>query len=186
MVKSSFDYFRFNHQNKRQFKNTIAEYDLVHHVVPVAPRYPNALGCMAKKFILGPTGGGLRAPESFRSEVEGHEEWFYKLRVLDRARFDFDPLLRRTFNAADLILMVGSYMYDRKLPERYHEKCKVMLEVGIDAREYQATRPLSTDNNEPLKLLYAGRIVPYKGLIYALRALGAMLPDAGKSEINSP
>jgi len=178
----SFDYFRFNHRNKRQFKRTITEYDLVHHVVPVAPRYPNALGCMAKKFILGPTGGGLRAPESFRHEVEGHEEWFYKLRMLDRARFDWDPFLRRTYNAADLILLVGSYMYDL-LPERYHHKCKVMLEVGVEANEYKATRPLSADNRRPLKLLYAGRIVPYKGLIYALRALERLSAEAkGKIE----
>ena len=176
-----FDYFGFNHRNKRQFKRTIAEYDLVHHIVPVAPRYPNALGCMAKKFILGPTGGGLRAPESFRQEVEGQEEWYYKLRMLDRARFDWDPFLRRTYNAADLILLVGSYMYDL-LPERYHHKCKVMLEVGVEANEYKATRPLSADNRQPLKLLYAGRIVPYKGLIYALRAL-ERLPEEAKSKI---
>ena len=177
----SFDYFSFNRRNKREFKRTIAEYDLVHHVVPVAPRYPNALGCMARKFILGPTGGGLRAPESFRHEVEGHEEWFYKLRMLDRARFDWDPFLRRTYNAADLILLVGSYMYDL-LPERYHHKCKVMLEVGVEANEYKATRTLSADNRQPLKLLYAGRIVPYKGLIYALRAL-ERLPAEAKSKI---
>jgi len=176
-----FDYFGFNYQNKRQFKRTIAEYDLVHHVVPVAPRYPNSLGCLAKKFILGPVGGGLRAPESFRSEVEGHEEWYYKLRMLDRARFDFDPFLRGTYKAADLILLVGSYMYDL-LPERYHHKCKVMLEVGVDAYEYKATRPLSANNSEPLKLLYAGRVVPYKGLIYALRALDR-LPAQAKSKI---
>lgn len=175
------DYFRFNHQNGRQFKHSIAEYDLVHHVVPVAPRYPNALGCMAKKFILGPTGGGLKVPDSFRKEVEGHEEWFLKLRMFDRARFDWDPFLRRTYNAADLILLVGSYMYDL-LPERYHHKCKVMLEVGVEVNEYKSTRPLSADNRQPLKLLYAGRIVPYKGLIYALRAL-ERLPAEAKSKI---
>src|SRR6185503_5209296 len=27
-----FDYFGFNHRNKRQFKRTIGDYDLVHHV----------------------------------------------------------------------------------------------------------------------------------------------------------
>lgn len=176
-----FDYFRFNHQNRRQFKHSINEYDLVHHVVPVAPRYPNALGCMAKKFILGPTGGGLKVPDSFRQEVEGQEEWFLKLRMFDRARFDFDPLLRRTYNAADLILLVGSYMYDL-LPERYHHKCKVMLEVGVEVNEYKSTRPLSADKNAPLKLLYAGRVVPYKGLIYALRAV-QRLPAEAKSKI---
>jgi len=176
-----FEYFRFDYRNKRHFKRSIAEYDLVHHVIPQAPRYPDALGCMARKFILGPVGGGLRVPESFRPEVEGQEEWYLKLRMLDRARFDFDPFLRRTYNAADLILLVGSYMYDL-LPERYHHKCKVMLDVGAEASEYKATRPLSADNREPLKLLYASRIVPYKGLIYALRAVDRLPPEA-KSRI---
>ena len=177
----SFDYFGFNHRNKRQFKRTIGEYDLVHHLMPQAPRYPVALGCMARKFILGPVGGGLRAPESFRQEVEGHEEWYYKLRMLDRARFDWDPFLRRTYDAADLILIIGSYMYDL-LPKRYHHKCKVMLDVGADVSSYHSSRQLSADNRQPLKLLYAGRIVPFKGLIYALRAV-ERLPVEAKSKI---
>jgi glycosyltransferase involved in cell wall biosynthesis len=176
-----FDYFRFNSRNRRHFKHSIAEYDLVHHVVPQAPRYPVSLGCMARKFVLGPVGGGLRVPESFRPEVEGREEWYYKLRMLDRARFDWDPFLRQTFNAADLILLIGSYMYDM-LPERYHHKCKVMLDVGSDVRDYQATRPLSADQSQPLKLLYSGRIVPFKGLIYALRAV-ERLPAEAKNKI---
>jgi glycosyltransferase involved in cell wall biosynthesis len=176
-----FDYYRFDYQNKRQFKHSIAEYDLVHHIVLQAPRYPVSLGSLAKKFVIGPVGGGLRAPESFRREVEGQEAWFFKLRLLDRARFDFDPWLRRTYNAADLILLIGSYMYDL-LPERYHHKCKVMLDVGADVNEFKSTRPLSANNQEPLKLLYTGRIVPYKGLIYALRAL-ERLPAEAKSKI---
>ena len=80
-----------------------------------------------------------------------------------------------------MILLIGSYMYDL-LPERYHHKCKIMLDVGADVRDYHATRPLSADNNAPLKLLYASRIVPFKGLIYALRAL-ERLPAQAKSKI---
>jgi glycosyltransferase involved in cell wall biosynthesis len=176
-----FDYFRFDYRNRRHFKHSIAEYDLFHHVVPQSVRYPVVMGSIAPKFVLGPVGGGLRAPESFRREVEGNEEWYYKLRILDRARFDFDPFLLSTYNSADAILLIGSYMYDL-LPERYHHKCKVMLDVGADVSQYNSTRPLSADNRQPLKLLYTGRIVPFKGLIYALRAL-ERLPAEAKSKI---
>jgi glycosyltransferase involved in cell wall biosynthesis len=174
-----FDYFWFNYQTRCRLKRSIAEYDLVHHVVPIAPRYPNSIGCLAQKFILGPIGGGLRVPERFRREVEGNEEWFYKLRALDRTRLDYDPFLRSTYNAADLILLVGSYMFDL-IPQRYHSKCRVILETGIDAHCIKYEPRATASSDVPIKLLYVGRIVPYKGLIYLLRAL-SQLPEEARS-----
>lgn len=174
------DYFRFNWASRRKLAPRIGDYDLVHHVVPIAPRYPSSVGVLGKRFILGPIGGGLRVPPSFRQDVEGKEEWFLKLRLLDRLRLDFDPFLRKTYHAADRIVLVGRFML-KLIPKEFHEKCRFMIETGIDAASYRPfERPDGNDGNV-LNLLYVGRVVPYKGLIYVLRALAGLLPDVKRA-----
>ncbi|MCX6879081.1 MAG: glycosyltransferase family 4 protein [Verrucomicrobia bacterium] len=172
----SFDYYRFDWASGKKMALCIGEYDLVHQVVPMAPRYSSSVGVLGKKFILGPIGGGQRVPPIFRKEVEGNEEWFLKLRLLDRLRLEYDPFLRKTYHAADMILLVGRFMLGL-IPEEFHGKCRFMLETGIDAASYRPfERPDGNDGNV-LNLLYVGRVVPYKGLIYALRALAGLLAD---------
>lgn len=168
------DYFWFDYQSRRRFSDGIDQFDLVHHVAPIAPRYPCSLGTIAKKFIIGPVGGCQRVPEAFRAEVEGGEPFYFKFRSLDQMRLQYDPVLRGTFDAADLVILVGRFMYDI-IPEQYHGKCKVMLETGIVADAFSPTPNVS--KGEFIELLYVGRVVPYKGLIYFLQAL-ARLPKA--------
>jgi glycosyltransferase involved in cell wall biosynthesis len=169
-----FDYFWFNRCARRKVRSSIDQYDIVHYLSPIAPRYPCALGRMARNFIIGPIGGGLRAPRAFRKEVEGAEPFFYKLRGLDRWRLRYDPVLRRTFAAAKCILIAGRYMFDI-LPEEYHSKCVIMLDTGIDSSNvtFQPVTEIEPGARR-INLLYAGRLVPYKGLLYALKALGVL------------
>lgn len=176
------DYFWFNSRSMMKFRRSIGEYDLVHHVAPIAPRYPCGLGSVAKKFILGPVGGGLRVPTAYRMEVEKSEEFYFNLRKLDRLRLKYDPFLRKTFAAASRILIVGKYMFDI-LPEEYHAKCLPLLETGIDADSIDYSPLIGLSRvGRIINFLYVGRVVPYKGLIYALRAI-ARLPHAAKAAI---
>lgn len=167
------DYFLYDYFIKKKFGGRLEEFDLVHHVSPIAPRYPCSIGRLAPKFILGPIGGCQRVPEKFRSEVEGDEPFYTKLRHLDPIRLKHDPMVRKTLEAADLIIIVGAFMYDI-LPEQYHSKCRVMLETGIDVGEVPHRPKTSVGTDGRIQLLYVGRVVPYKGLIYVLRALAAL------------
>lgn len=169
------DYFYFDWSSKRAVSNRIRNFDLVHYVGPMAPRYPCSVGVAGKRFIIGPLGGGLRVPESFRREVEGKEELFYKLKGMDRLRLRYDPWLRATFKSADMIVLNGKFMLDL-LPEEFHGKCRFMLETGVDAAAFSVKEGGARSTIAPLELLYVGRLVPYKGLIYILKALGRMDP----------
>jgi glycosyltransferase involved in cell wall biosynthesis len=173
------DYFRFNRRSKSHLRNTISSYQLVHHVAPIAPRYPCSLGILAKRFIIGPVGGGLRAPAPFQEDVERHEESFFKLRMLDKLRLDHDPLLRRTYKAADLIVIVAKYMFGI-IPHEFHSKCRIMLDTGINLESHPFANPIARSDDQFLNLLYVGRIVPYKGLLYLLRAIQKIAPIVQK------
>ncbi len=167
------DYYRFDRASKKSMRDRINGFDLVHHVAPIAPRYPNSVGVMGKKFVLGPIGGCQRVPPGFRKDVEAHEETFFKLRLLDRLRLDHDPFLRKTYQSADRIILVGRFMLD-VIPQEFHDKCDFMLETGINASEFGMLEKPDSNEGETLNLLYVGRVVPYKGLIYLLRALAAL------------
>lgn len=174
------DYFYFNKACLRALHEKVSEYDLLHHVSPVAPRYPVSLSKYSNRFVLGPIAGGLRVPPGFRKEIEGDEELFFRLREFDNIRFRFDKKLKDTYSRADKIIIAGDYILDL-LPEKFHSRCIKMLDVGIDTADYCFS---GVDyQSEAVNLLYVGRIVPYKGLLYLLKSI-SILPENIKRHIN--
>lgn len=167
------DYFLFDRRSGKQCANIVAQSDIFHHVVPQAPRYPSSLGRQAKRFVLGPIGGGLRVPEAFRELVEDSEPLFARLRRFDSLRFRHDPWLRATYQAANVILLTAPYMLDI-LPEEFHSKVEFIAETGIDSDAYHGESSDRPNSGKTI-VLYVGRITPYKGLEFLLRAL-AKLP----------
>lgn len=173
------DYFFFDRQSKRTFKSRIKEFDVFHHVTPIGPRYSSSLGCLARRFVLGPVGGGLRVPIGLREDVETDEPFYFKLRNLDRVRFTLDRSLIKTYESADKILVVADYMREI-IPERFHHKLDVLLETAVHTEAYSdKTWHRAPASN--LRLLYVGRVVPYKGLKYLIKALSQLPRDARKS-----
>ena len=69
-------------------------------------------------------------------------------------------------NAA--VILAGTEVTRRRLPERLHSRCRLVTYAGV---EHDRFTPASR-NNRPRKpqLLFAGRLVPYKGVELLLRA----------------
>jgi glycosyltransferase involved in cell wall biosynthesis len=166
-----FDYFLYNYFSGKTLRDQVANFNVVHHVSPVAPRYPVSIAKYSQKFILGPVAGGLRVPKFFQKEVEGSEEIFFQLRKLDNFRLRKSKSLIETYNRADKIVIAGDYLKEL-LPEKYHHKCVKMLDVGIDTSQYKFVNRIQ--GVDSFNLLYVGRVVPYKGLIYLLKAIAAL------------
>jgi len=166
------DYFIFDARAAKRFKRIAGEWDIFHHLVPQAPRYPSALGRRANRFVLGPIGGGLRVPPAFRALIEGNEPKFARLRQLDALRFRYDPWLRATYQAADVVLLTAPYMLDI-IPNIYHSKVLFIPETGIDAEKY-AKETCCRVTRQEIEILYVGRITPYKGLEFMLRAIAEL------------
>jgi glycosyltransferase involved in cell wall biosynthesis len=163
------DYFWHNLLCRFRHRRLLSSTDIFHHVTPIAPRFPNSLGRLSSRFVLGPIGGGLRVPPPFRGMVETAEPVYAALRNFDRLRLDYDPSLRSTYKAARKILIVAKYMLDL-IPEEFHDKTEIVLETGIRGADFQEYAPAAA--GKQFTLLYVGHIIPYKGLEFLVRALG--------------
>ncbi len=147
-------------------------FDLIHQLMPLAIRYPSPGVGMGLPFMIGPLAGSLPTPPAFAAEC-ATAPLFTRLRALDGFRLRYDPLLRRTYSQADLVL--GSSPYVGELLSVVPlKRFEVLCEVAIDG--VVAKKPESPSPSGRLRLLYVGRAVRTKGLRDAVRAL-ARLPD---------
>jgi len=142
-------------------------FDVVHQPVPVAMRYPSPAAGFGIPLIIGPVGGGLASPPGFSAD-EGSSPWFMSLRKADGLRRRWDPMLRRSFESADCVLGIASYVEEllAGIPLRRFE---VMSETGLD----QIPAPIDRrDRKGHVRLLHVGRLVRTKGARDVIRALG--------------
>lgn len=160
------DYFVFMWKSYRLARKIVGDFDIVHHISPISVRYPNILCNLPKPFIWGPVGGGVPYPTAFR-EVEKREPWIYQLRALDRLRLFLDPLLVNTLKRASAIVLT-SHATAAMLPRRYHGKLTVIPEA-FEAADVHPAPPSA----EIQYVFSSGRLVPYKGMEFLLKAFAS-------------
>lgn len=143
------------------------QFDIAHQIMPQASRYATPLRGMGIPYVMGPLGGSLTTPETFRAETQESESWITSLRRVDTLRFRYDPALRASYREADLILGVAPYVEERLAPVGL-KRFEPVLELGIDGLP---PLPARAGREGPLRLLHAGRGVRTKGLRDAVRAM---------------
>lgn len=148
------------------------QFDLIHHITYSGIRHPTLLGRLSVPLALGPLGGGERAPWALRRGL-GWRGWLLDaVRDLHTFLIRFDPITRRACADA-LVIYVKTEQSRQALPARYHDKVVVHLEIGT--REVSdAPRP-ERRPGEPLRLLFAGRFLYWKGMHLGLRGLAEVL-----------
>lgn len=153
---------------RRLYRN--AGFDIVHHVTLAGIRYPTLLGWLGLPMVIGPLGGGERAPFALRKSMPP-KEWLTELvRDIHNIALRFEPINRSAFKNADLIF-VRSQASLAAVPARYQRKAHV--EVGLGIAEAPAADPITREAGSPLRMLYVGRLVYWKGGHLAIRALAA-------------
>ncbi len=151
----------------RKLKEALAQqtYDCVLRLTPVAPVLPSpwALWLQAYKvpFVIGPINGGLPFPESFQ-QAQKQKEWISNLRKFYR----WMPYARSTYRKSKAI-MAGSSQTCGEFSQ-YADKVFFIPENGITP-EMLKKRSFMADANRPLRLLFAGRLVPYKACDLAIK-----------------
>jgi glycosyltransferase involved in cell wall biosynthesis len=148
------------------------QFDRVQHVTFVGVRAPSFMGRLGLPFVLGPVSGGERVPQELRSGMPGQARRMERLRDAANRLARVEPIMRQSFQQAERIL-VATEASRELLPPALQHKCEVHLGIGL-SREYlgwSGQRNASTER--PLRLLYAGRLLPWKGVHLALRALAA-------------
>lgn len=160
-------------------------FDLLHHLTPMAMRYPSPCSGLGVPYVVGPVAGSVETPAGFVRELET-EPRYMRLRALDRWRLRFDPMMRRTYKDADTVICSAPYAA-RMLAPLGLTRVEIETEVGI-ASVGEKRSPRETVAGR-LRLLHVGRIVRTKGLRDTIRALaqlgdlpGVTLDVAGEGE----
>jgi glycosyltransferase involved in cell wall biosynthesis len=150
-------------------------FDLTHHITYAGIRQASFLGRLPVPFVLGPVGGGERAPYALRRGLGGRG-WLHELirdglNVLSR----IDPMTQQALTAAKLIF-VSNPDTARLVPARHQAKIRVQLQIGIHPPAEPADRAAyEVRPDGPLRLLFAGRCLAWKGMHLGLEALAELL-----------
>jgi len=166
-------YFPYYFKARRFLRRLLAErqFDVIHHLNPFTWRYPSPAAGLGVPLVRGPLAGGLPSPSGFVAEAVSGASPFMLLRGSDGLRARFDPWLRRSYALTDHVLMAAPYVAER-LRHFTIRSASVEIELGLSGEPAQEATPPSGDPTR-LRLLYVGRIIPTKGLLYAIRALGS-------------
>lgn len=160
----------------KQFSTRIRarEFDLVHRLTPLSPTTPSPLASRCARagvpFVLGPLNGGVPWPRGFGSERRREREWLSYVRDLYR----LVPGYRATRNGAAAIV-VASRDTLAQMGEAWRSKCVYIPENGYEPDRFSAApeRPPLP----PLRVVFVGRLVPYKGADMLLSAAAPLVRD---------
>ena len=142
-------------------------FDCVHHVTFVSFRQPSFMGLLGIPFIFGPVGGGESLPRPLRRGLPFTGRVAEAVRSVGNSLVAIDPLMRLTLSQAQMIACTTEETLE-KIPRRFHGKCVVQRAIGIDRDEIVASHEAETPTH---RFLYVGRLLYWKGLHLALRAL---------------
>lgn len=184
-------YWGFNRTVYRRFKDAIinGDYDLVHAITPMMPRYPvkAVKACEKTPFILGPVNGGVPFPNGFKALGRREYSYFNFLRAVGRSII---PGYRETYKKANYILAGSSYtlgLIKELFPKTQDNQIELFYENGITSSFVRSNEDVAQNKkstqasiNDKVKLLYVGRLVPYKGADMILDALDRL--DASVKE----
>lgn len=150
------------------------QFDAVHHLTFGVIRQPSFMGRLGLPFVVGPLGGGERAPRAMRRPLSLAGRIKDNLRDACNWIARYDPFVRQMYGQAALILMKTPQSL-AWLPEKYRHKAHCMLEIGIDPPEQIAavqTEPVR--HGATLHVLYVGRFLYWKGMDLGLRAIAEL------------
>ncbi len=158
-------------------------FDRVQHITFVSFRQPSFMGELGIPFIFGPVGGGETMPAQLRASLPLSARIAEAVRGAGNRFAAIDPLMRRTYGHAQAIVCATEETRVA-IPAEFHSKCVVQRAIGIDHSDGAAlgkTAGLDTTLGSRPRFLFVGRLLYWKGLHLALRALALVrqsVPDA--------
>ncbi|HVQ39705.1 MAG TPA: glycosyltransferase family 4 protein [Pyrinomonadaceae bacterium] len=166
---SSLDFFFYDWSAVRLLKRRMKQgeqWDLAHAVTPVSTMAPTGLHTLGLPVILGPLNAGLGTPAGFDEFLKKDSTWLYPVRNFGKL---IDAVIGSTRNATTILTATRATVSSIKL--RYRRRCVQMLENGIDLNRFKPSPwPAPPAAGNPLKILFVGRLVPFKAISLLLEA----------------
>jgi glycosyltransferase involved in cell wall biosynthesis len=146
-------------------------FDVIHHLTWGGVRAPTFLGSLGPPLIVGPIGGGETSPFSLRDGFHFKGRILETLRDFSNATISLNPVVRS--GLADAAVIFAKTTDTRNLLSAHlRKKTAVFCELGIPAGQMTSRRAPS---QSPPKLLYAGRLLYWKGVHIAIQAFAMLL-----------
>ena len=167
-------YYYFEELLWRRFREDLAagRFDLVHRLTPLSPTIPSTLAARCARlgipFVIGPLNGGVSWPKGSGRIRRAEREWLSYM----RGAYKLLPGYRSTRRNASAIV-VGSIDTWLQIPPVFHDRCVYVPENGIDESLFR--RPSPPLPSSPLRAIFVGRLVPYKGADLLLLAAAPLL-----------
>jgi glycosyltransferase involved in cell wall biosynthesis len=169
-------YEEFNQQVYQKFKGKIlnGDYDIVHGITPIMPRYPFKVVsvCQQTPFILGPVNGGIPFPPGFQETARQEFAQFNFLRAVGRALI---PGYVETYKKADKVLAGSTYTLNllKQLFAIPDTRMELFYENGIAQEFLMSVKPAKEEGSQ-INLLFVGRLVPYKCADVVIESIGRL------------
>ena len=153
-------------------------FDVVHHLTFGVFRQPSFMGRLGIPFIVGPVGGGERAPFQLRKNYIFRDYLLDFCRDLLNALSRFDPLLNDMFKKAFLIY-VKTPETGRMISPHYQHKVRSLLEIGVNlpSQSRKQSSCISFSPEHPIKILYVGHFLSLKGMQIGIPAFARLTRD---------
>jgi glycosyltransferase involved in cell wall biosynthesis len=143
-------------------------FDVVHHVTIGSIRHPTCLYALKRPLVIGPIGGGESSPPALRKGLHWKARMVETVRDFHNWLLRFDPISRTAYRNAMLIVSRTSET-TRILPKVLHHK--IITHVGIGTHDSGTRSAAAYQPGEQLRLIYAGRLLAWKGVHFALMAI---------------
>ncbi len=154
-------------------------FDAIHHLTWGGVRAPTFLGALRAPLIVGPIGGGETSPAALRDTFTLRSRIAERLRDLSNASITINPITRGGLAQAKVIF-VKTPDTQRLFTKAMQRKSHTFLELTLPRSQLGAPRVPSSG---PPRLLYAGRLLYWKGAHIAIRALAQLLPGMPQARL---
>jgi glycosyltransferase involved in cell wall biosynthesis len=146
-------------------------FDAIHHLTWGGVRAPTFLGSLGPPLIIGPIGGGETSPSSLRDGFHVRGKILETARDLSNSTISMNPLVRGGLANAAVIFVKTSDTLNL-LSKAMRKKTVVFMELVVQPSQIGSSRmPRQT----PARLLYAGRLLYWKGVHIAIQAFAMLL-----------
>ncbi len=152
-------------------------FDCVHHVTFAGLRAPSFMGRLGIPFILGPVGGGERAPWRLRRGYSLHGLVYDAARDAANLMIRFTPFMSDMFASAERIYVTSRETF-QLMPHRVRGKVRIELAIGAEEEMtalIERTKRPRKPRGGVFRVLYAGRFIDCKGMHLGLPAFARLV-----------